>query len=318
MNPHHPERSRSMATPPRWAAAVIGLCLWSSPAAAAEVAILMSSEAAAWRPAVDALKRGIAAHAVTEHDLRGDRNEAERVLASLRTRPVLLVAFGPLAAQAARETAPDSVLVFCMVQDPGRAGLLNNVNASGVSYTTPIKNQLAAFRLVYPRAVRIGVIHGREDSVVKLVQEAKKAAGVVRLAVIARAVEAEREVPAAMRALLKGSEAMDALWLPPDPLLLGREETWRFLLQEALKAGKPVLSFSPALVTEGALVSNGPDIASIGEQAAELASRLIAGDRSARGSLLVPRAELVINKKIADKLKIEIPADALKAASRIF
>ena len=26
----------------------------------------------------------------------------------------------------------------------------------------------------------------------------------------------------------------------------------------------------------------------------------------------------VINKKIADKLKIEIPADALKAASRVF
>jgi ABC-type uncharacterized transport system substrate-binding protein len=32
----------------------------------------------------------------------------------------------------------------------------------------------------------------------------------------------------------------------------------------------------------------------------------------------VPRAELVINKKVADKLKIEIPADALKAASRVY
>jgi len=307
-----------MAPPRPWAAATLGLLLWSPPVGAADVAVLKSTDAAAWRPALDAFKRGLPGHTVTEYDLRGDRSEAERVLATLRGRPVLLVAFGPLAAEAVRETAPDSLLLFCMVQDPARAGLLNNVNASGVAFSTPIKNQLAAFRLVYPRAVRIGVIHGREDSVVKLVQEAKKAAGVVRLAVIARAVEAEREVPAAMRALLKGSEAMDALWLPPDPLLLGREETWRFLLQEALKAGKPVLSFSPALVTEGALVSNGPDIASIGEQAAELASRLIAGDRSARGSLLVPRAELVINKKIADKLKIEIPADALKAASRIF
>ena len=47
-------------------------------------------------------------------------------------------------------------------------------------------------------------------------------------------------------------------------------------------------------------------------------NRLAAGRRTARGSLLVPRAELVINKKIADKLKIEIPADALQAASKVF
>ena len=306
-----------MANPPPWAAAALGLLLWASPIAAAEVALLKSTDAPAWRPAIDALKRGIAAHAVTEYDFRGDRNEAERVLAALRARPILLVAFGPLAAQAARETAPDSMLVYCMVQDPGRAGLLNNVNASGVSFTTPIKNQLAAFRLVYPRGVRIGVVHGPEESVVKLVQEAEKSAGVVRLLVLSRPVANGRDVPQALRSLLKGDETMDALWIPPDPLLLG-DETRRFLLSEALKAGKPVLSFSPALVTEGALVSSGPDLESIGEQAADLVNRIAAGDRSARGSLLVPRAELVINKKIADKLRIEIPADALRAASRIF
>jgi ABC-type uncharacterized transport system substrate-binding protein len=48
----------------------------------------------------------------------------------------------------------------------------------------------------------------------------------------------------------------------------------------------------------------------------ELVNRLGAGDRTARGTLLVPRAELVINKKIADKLKIEIPAEALAEASK--
>ena len=32
----------------------------------------------------------------------------------------------------------------------------------------------------------------------------------------------------------------------------------------------------------------------------------------------MPRAELVINKKIAAKLKIDIPADVLKAANKVF
>jgi ABC-type uncharacterized transport system substrate-binding protein len=306
-----------MTTLRAWAGAALVLLLWSSPVDAAEVAVLKSTEAAAWRPAIDSLKRSLPGHTVTEYDLKGDRNEAERVLAGFKGRAVVLVAFGPLAAEAAREAAPDQLLVFCMVQDPAKAGLLNNVNASGVAFSTPIKNQLAAFRLVYPRVVRIGVIHGPEDAVVKLVQEAQKAAGVVRVVIVARPVAAERDVPAALRSLLKGEEAMDALWIPPDPLIIG-EETRHFLLSESLKVGKPVLSFSPAIVGEGALVSNGAEIASIGEQAAELVIRLIAGDRTARGSLLVPKAELVINKKIADKLKIEIPADALRAASRIF
>ncbi len=34
--------------------------------------------------------------------------------------------------------------------------------------------------------------------------------------------------------------------------------------------------------------------------------------------MLVPKAELLINKKIADKLKVEVSADALKAKSRVF
>jgi putative tryptophan/tyrosine transport system substrate-binding protein len=310
--------SPSKSTPRPWAAPLaLGVLLWASPISAAEVAVLKSTEAPAWRPALEALKRGLPGHTITEYDLRGDRNEAERILGALKGKAAVLVAFGPLAAEAARETASDQMLVFCMVQDPAKAGLLNNINASGVAFATPIKNQLAAFRLVYPRAVRIGVVHGPEESVTKLVQEAQKAAGVVRLVVTARVATTERDVPQALRALLKGEEAVDAIWLPPDPMLLG-DATRRFLLAETLKAGKPVLSFSPAIVSEGALVSNGADIPSIGEQAAELVTRLLAGERTARGSLLIPKAELVINKKIADKLKIEIPADALKAASRVF
>jgi ABC-type uncharacterized transport system substrate-binding protein len=71
-------------------------------------------------------------------------------------------------------------------------------------------------------------------------------------------------------------------------------------------------------VAEGALVSDGPDLVSVGEQLADLVNRTAAGDKTARGTLLVPRAELVINKKIADKLRIEIPEDALRAANKVF
>jgi putative ABC transport system substrate-binding protein len=293
------------------AAAVLGAPL---SAAAADVAVLKSTDTPAWRPALDALKRGASAHALTEYDLRNEKAEADRVVASLKGKAAVIVALGPLAAQAVREGAPEIPLVFCMVQDPARLGLAAAPNVTGVSFQIPIRNQLAAFRLVNPRAVRIGAIYS-EANTGPQIAEALKAAAVVRLNLVAKPVASERDVPEALRGLLKGGEAMDALWIPPDPILLG-DESRRYIFAETLKAGKPVYSFSAALVAEGALASNGPDMGSIGDQAGELVNRLAAGEKG-RIEMLIPRAELVVNKKIADKLKIEITIDALKAAGKV-
>jgi len=284
-------------------------------AVAADVALLKSTDTPGWRPTIEALKRGAAGHALTEYDLRNEKAEADRVVAGLKGKVAAVVAMGPLAAQAAHEGAPEIPLIFCMVQDPARLGLNAAPNVAGVSFQIPIKNQLAAFRLVNPRGVRIGAIYS-EANTGPQVAEAVKVAGVVRLSLVTKAVASEREVPEALRGLLKGADAVDALWLPPDPILIG-DESRRYILAETLKAGKPVYGFSPALVAEGALVSNGPDMGSIGDQAGELVNR-IAGGEKGKIEMLVPRAELVVNKKIADKLKIEITVDALKAAGKVF
>jgi putative ABC transport system substrate-binding protein len=225
------------------------------------------------------------------------------------------VALGPLAAQLVRSTLPDAPLVFAMVQEPAKLGLAPAPGVTGVTFAIPIKNQIAAFRLVNPKGVRIGVIYKEENSG-RSVEEAIKAASLLRVVTVTRAVTSERDIPAALRSLLAGDQAIDALWVPPDPVLLG-DETRRFLLAETFKAGKAVYGSSSGLVAEGALVSNGPDLASIGEQVGELVNRLAAGDRS-RIELLVPRAELVINKKIAGRLKIDVSAEVLKAANKVF
>jgi putative tryptophan/tyrosine transport system substrate-binding protein len=285
------------------------------PAGAADVAILKSTEVAAWRPSTEALRRVAAGHSFVEYDLRGERAEAERVLNTLKNRAVILVAMGPLAAQAARDVLPNVPMVFCMVQEPARLGLVAGPNTTGVAYTIPVKNQLAAFRLVNPRGVRVGVIY-TEANVGRLVEEALKASSLVRLALVSKAVTSEREVPQALRALLTGADAADAIWIPPDPVLLS-EQSQRHILAESLKAGKPVYAFTSSLVEKGALVSNGPDLVSVGELTGDLVNRLAAGERG-KIEMLVPRAELVINKRMAVKLKIDIPPDVLKTAARTF
>jgi ABC-type uncharacterized transport system substrate-binding protein len=214
-----------------------------------------------------------------------------------------------------RQTVPELPLVYCMVQDPAGLGLLSVPNVAGVAFAVPVKNQLAAYRLVNPRGVRIGLLYSAENTG-RLIDEARKAAAFFGMTLVDRPVTAEREVPQALRSILQGDAAVDALWIPPDPVLLG-DATRRHVLSEALRAGKPVYSFSPALVAEGALVSQGPDMESIGEQAGALVNRMAAGQREAAGSLLMPRAEMVINKKIADRLKVSLSSAALKAAGKV-
>jgi putative ABC transport system substrate-binding protein len=298
----------------RFAALLALVFSWAHLATAADVAVLKSADSPAWRPAIDALRRSAATHTLTEYDLKGDRAEAERVVAGLKGKPGVIVAMGPLAAQAAHDLAPEIPMVFCMVQDPAKLGLTGLNNVTGVAYAIPIKNQLAAFRLVNPRGVRIGVIYS-DANTGRQVDEALKAAGVVRLNVVPKPVTSEKDVPEALRTLLKGSDAVDALWIPPDQILLG-DESRRYILAETLKAAKPIYSFSAALVSEGALVSNGPDVTSIGDEVGELVNRIASGEKG-KIEMLIPRAELVVNKKIADKLKIEIPADALRAANKV-
>jgi ABC-type uncharacterized transport system substrate-binding protein len=284
----------------------------ASRADAAEVAILKSADTTAGRVVLQSLRQSSPSHTYTEHDFRGDRAEGLRVLEGLKGRPVVLVAVGPLAAQLAHEVLPETPLVFCMVPDPEKMGLAAAPGVAGVAFRIPVRNQLAAFRSVNPAAVRIGALHGPDAA--DVVAEAHRTAAAVRLDVSAQPLGSDQDVSPALRAMLSGPDAVDALWLPSDTLLLG-DEARRLLLKEAAKAGKPVYAFAGSVVAEGALVSNGPDFASIGERVADLVNRLAAGEREPIG-MLFPLAELVINTKTATRLKIKIPESVLAAARR--
>jgi ABC-type uncharacterized transport system substrate-binding protein len=183
---------------------------------------------------------------------------------------------------------------------------------SGVALEVPVRNQLAALRLVNPRAVRIGVLYTAADSA-RYAEEAVKAAPVLRLVVTARAVQTPAEVGPALQALLAGPAAVDALWLPADPLLLAAE-TRRLVLAETLAARRAVYAAAPELVGEGALASVAPDLSSIGSEAAVLVDRLAGGERDI--SLRAPRAELVVSPRTAERLGVEIPEATLESARK--
>lgn len=286
------------------------------PAPAAEIALLLSSDVPAWKPAVDALRTALPGHNMTTYDLRSSRAEAERLLPTLKGGATVVVTMGPLASQAARDLAADLPLVYSMVNDAATLGALEGPNVTGVAYEVPARNQLVAFRAVNPQATRIGVVYSAAG-LTRQMEDARRAATAMRLDLVLRQVPSLQAVPQAVRDLLGGSEPVDAIWIPPDPLLQG-EDTRRFVMEAAVRAGKPVYSSSATMVKEGALVSNSPELASIGQSIGELVTRITRGEKAGRLGVLVPRAELLINKRMADQLRLAIPAEALKAAQRVF
>jgi ABC-type uncharacterized transport system substrate-binding protein len=290
-----------------------GLALWGRLAEAVEVAVLKTGAPASWRTVVEQLRRAGRAHRMTEYELSADAPLAAQAVAGLRGRAAVLVALGPGPAQAAREGLPDLPLVYCLIQDPGAAGLLPlpAPHVAGVSFEVPVRNQLAVFRMVNPRAVRIGIVHSAHTA--RHAEEAQRSAPVLRVVVTTRAVESERDLPGALNALFSGEEAVDALWVPPDPVLLA-DTARRLLFTESQRAGRAVYGFSSALMADGALASNGPELASIGQEAAGLVDRLAAGERNLE--LRAPRAELVVNVRAAERLKIQIPEEMLQVARR--
>jgi putative ABC transport system substrate-binding protein len=202
------------------------------------------------------------------------------------------------------------------VHDPAAVTGLSASNVTGVAFSVPMRNQLVAFRAVNPKAARIGVVYS-SAGLTRQLEEAKKAASSLHLDLVLRQVASMQAVPQAVRDLLGGAEVVDALWIPADPLVLA-DETRRFVMQAAVQAGKPVYGSSAAMVKEGALVSNSPELASIGQSVGELVNRIARGEKAGRLAVVVPRSEVVINKKIAEQLGLTIPDEALKAAQRVF
>ena len=298
-----------------WPVAVVAASwLAVAPAWAADVWIIKTSDVPSWRPALDAMRTALPGHTLTEHDLKGQLAEGKPLASLLAAPNRILVAMGPLAAHFARQEAPRRPLVYSMVLDPKGLGLLDAPDTAGVAFLIPPRDQLAAFRMVAPQVHTIGVIVGT-DAVRGLADEAGKHASTMGLTLVSRAVSSPKDIPGALRDLL--AKPVDAFWVLPDPALLA-PEVRRHLLAEALKAGKPVFSYSATMVPEGALASSSPDYHSIGEKIAVLVQRVASGTALGKGEILVPSAELVINKKVADRLGLQVPAEAMKMATRVY
>jgi ABC-type uncharacterized transport system substrate-binding protein len=111
---------------------------------------------------------------------------------------------------------------------------------------------------------------------------------------------------------------VDGLWLLPDPVVMA-PDSFRWLRNEAMRRRVPMLASTENLVRAGALLCVAPDRGGAGQQASELARRIL--DTGALPGTIEPvppaTMRVVLNRDTLDTIGLEVDELMLDFADEV-
>ena len=309
---------------PRWAAA-------QTPAKVYRVGFLTASEPPTINaPLVQGLIRGLAKDGYVldrnlAFELRGVRSDVgtmpQLVNELLATKVDVIVAAGYPSARAAKLGAGKVPVVIFGAGDPVATGLADSLSRPGGNLTgvSDVAAELAPKRLqllkeVAPGLRRVAMIWNAGDLGMTVRYEASSAAAkVLGIVVQPFGVREPDDFGDAFVAMAR--DLPDAILMVADRLTnLNRKRIYEFAAARRLPA---IYEFEP-YVTDGGLMSYGPDSAEGYERLASLVARIFKGAKPAELPFEQPTLfRLVINLKTAKAAGISIPQSLLLRADRV-
>jgi len=232
----------------------------------------------------------------------------------------LIVAGGTLAALAAKQATASVPIVF-MSADPVDTGLVASLarpgaNVTGIGTLAPelgIK-RLELLRELLPHAKRLGVLVNLDNPVSAVQQRLlDSAAKDLGFQLQSWNVRRREDLDAALSAL-KRSHA-EAFVIVIDAVLMGSQQR---IADQMLKAKVPGIFPFRTGPQAGGLLSYGPDIPALWQQAAVIADKIFKGAKPADLPVEQPiRFELVVNLRTATALSLTVPESILQRADEV-
>jgi putative tryptophan/tyrosine transport system substrate-binding protein len=287
----------------------------TSPALAANVAVIMSSKVDDYKEALRGFREVAKHRIVAEYDMGGDPEKGPSIVADIETKvkPDLILAVGIWALQAVLSQPTSIPVVYAMVLNPPSV-VGDGKNVTGASMNIPVEESIRLFKQLGPDIKRIGAIFSRTRTGYLV----KRAEGVARhegLQLVTREITSPRELTAALESLQDG---IDALWILPDETTLTQPALQQILLF-SYRRKIPVLGLSERHAQLGALLAlSFASSEDIGRQAAELSVAVLSGTKATEIPYTTPRqVSLTVNLKTAGKLGIEVPKTILGRATSV-
>jgi putative ABC transport system substrate-binding protein len=253
----------------------------------------------------------------------GNTNKLQQDAADLVRRQVaaIVATGGTLSAQAAKAATSTIPIVFVVGNDPVGEKLVSSINrpstnATGVALvsTDLIKKRLQLLRELLPNARKIALLfnpHTPSGESERVDAETVAQAGGFQLII----AEASNEAQLANAFETMGKAGADALLVTADSLYTSRR-TQLVALAAAYKlpTAYPWREYAEA----GGLMSYGPNIADAYRQAGDYVGHVLAGAKPEDLPVRLPTTfDLVLNRKTAKALGIEVPYQLLVLANEV-
>ncbi|MHB8786804.1 MAG: ABC transporter substrate-binding protein [Thauera sp.] len=278
------------------------LVLLSAPARALEIAVAVSQRDGPHQAFADAFARAAAS---LGHRVVDAGTPAEGLDDAALARAELVIASGEAAAAAvlARPQRPTLVTMIARSRFEALRSAHPQAKLSAFLLDQPLERQLRLLRAVLPERTRVALLLGAQAEADETLRAVAAGLG---LELSTRRVGGDRELIAGLEALLSANEVLLAL---PDPQLSSPTAA-RSILLTSYRYQKPIIAFSRAYVTAGALA------------AVFVTPEQVAGDlldwlrtRDAEGLLQLPPPqlavsfEIAVNRQVARALGINVADD---------
>lgn len=288
----------------RWRLILIGLglALLCAPARALDIAVAVSQRDGPHQAFADAFLRSAAS---LGHRVIDAGSPAEGLDDVALARADLVIASGEAAAAAvlARHARPTLVTMIARSRFEALRSAHPQATLSAFLLDQPVERQLRLLRAVVPQRTRVGLLLA---SNVAADASLSAAASRLGLELITRPVGGDGELIASLERVLSASEVLLAL---PDPKL-STPTAARSILLTSYRYQKPIIAFSRAYVTAGALAA----IFVTPEQVAgDLLDWLRTQDAERQLQLPPPQLpvsfEIAVNRQVARALGINVADD---------
>lgn len=256
-------------------------------------------------------------HKITPLSYVLERGESanEALMATVHSAaPDLILALGTRAAREAQKHLHHVPTIYSMVLTPPEEEPPGNRSKmTGATLSIPLSVQVDELKRAFPTLKHIGIISdpSRTQSLADSAAELCRKQG---LSAHVAWAKGEGEVPDAVRAL---KDSIELLWMIPDETVLTPRSS-RFIIFELIKSGVPVVGLSSAYVKAGALMSLDCNYTDIGRQSAELAVRILAGQKPHQLPFTIPRTfTRSLNLKIMEHVRIQMDPTVLKDSNAV-
>lgn len=295
------------------------------------VGFLNSASAATYRFNADSFRQGLAEAGfvdgrnvrIEERWANGDYNALPALAAELVKKGVVAIAAtGDVASARAVKGATSTIpVVFTIGGDPVRFELVASYNRPGGNLTgiAFVPNQLGAKRVqllrdLVPGATRIGLLMNPDNpNVGAELADSQEGAARLGLQIVVQNARGGAEIDAAFAEFARAK--IDALISATDPVLLDRREQIASLAE---RNALPAASFTRPLAAAGLLMTYGPNIRWMYQQAGGYVGQILKGAKpSEMPVMLSTRYELVLNLKTARRLGLKVPRTFLESVDEV-